>query len=911
MSHRLRRRAASALALIALLIVSTTVALPASAAGPDDPGCRRDPLFHLRAEAAGKAEAAARAASRATQIEKSELTGNRTLWDVTYYDLEITLDPENRDHWGVSTIRATVLGESIDYMVVNCSQFMEFTSATVNGQPTTWSKYVLGDVRINLDRDYLQGETVELVLGYSGAFLEWGTRDELTVAYTWSQPYNARDWWPCKDHESDKADSLDVHVTVPAAYTGVSNGVLTGVDDHGDTRTFHWRHRHPIVTYNVAVNAYPYTEFIDWYTPLEGGDPMPIQNYMFPSEADSVQPVFDLADEVMTFFAGLFGEYPFLDEHYGHVQDTRSGGMEHQTMTAVGVATEELVVHELSHSWFGNHVTVADFADIWLHEGMATWCEALWAEHTGGPEAYRAYMQLLNYFGPGTIYVEGDSEAFYEIFEIDLSYKKAAWMVHMLRGVLGDDDFFESLRRYLVQFAEGSATTLDMQTIMETVSGQDLDGFFTQWLYGEYFPVYDLSWQQNGSTLELTISQVQTNAGLFDMPMEIQVNTDLGPVFFDARPSLAQQSYSFPVSGQVESVFLDPDNWILKQVRIPLDNPLFTRGVLLVNGGALDHDRYIPEMAEAYDDSVYTGTIPFDFWDAFDETLVGYPESLPAPRGHGAIPPEIIADYRTVVWFGNNYLGDLASWEATPILDYLEVGGNVMVLGRRGSDFLSGELADYAGITWMEFDAEIAECTAVHPGLVDVPLMEEQTYNDLFSTTVAPHATLLTVDNTGFAEPRGLGVYALPTATPLVRPEGGKLVFLGGRPYRMDHQALRANTDYILRDLFGEPDWVSGVPDGEQVAAARTRLMAGYPNPFNPMTTIPFFLAKAGRVELEIYDVAGRHVRTLVSAELPAGPGEARWDGADGAGREVASGTYFARLRHGEAVEVRPLMLVR
>jgi len=160
--------------------------------------------------------------------------------------------------------------------------------------------------------------------------------------------------------------------------------------------------------------------------------------------------------------------------------------MEHQTLTSMGGWSEDLISHELAHQWWGDMVTCEDFGHIWLNEGFATWSEAYWAEQYYDFATYRQYMDIASYYGAGTIFVEDPLSE--NIFDGNLSYNKGSWVVHMLRGVLGDTDFFAGLALYRSSHLYGSATTEQLQTALETVSGQDLTAFFQQWIYGEYFP---------------------------------------------------------------------------------------------------------------------------------------------------------------------------------------------------------------------------------------------------------------------------------------------------------------------------------------------------------------------------------------------------------------------------------------
>ena len=892
-----------------LVLTCPLSALPSQTAAPepDDPDAWRQQLLEHREQEAARKTRLVKAMFEA----EAAATLNQELYDALYYDLELDLNPSSQILSGEVTIRAAVTGTSLATMDLDLRSNMGVSWVTSGGSATTYTR--TGDiVTVDLDRTYANAEVVEVVVAYSGnpqsSYWGWDWHGGQRMIWTLSEPYGARYWWPCKDLNSDKPDSVDVKVTVPNNLYVVSNGLLVSNVDNGTTRTFHWHEGYPITTYLVSLAIHPYTIFNDWYSPLGGGDPMEVQFYVFPDNFDDVQATYALTVPMITTFAQGFGEYPFVDEKYGHAEFVWGGGMEHQTVTSLGGWWEDLISHELAHQWWGDMITCTTFHHIWLNEGFATWSEAYWKEQIEGFGVYQDYMDAAAYFGPGTIIVENPTE-FGGIFDSNLSYNKASWIVHMVRGVLGDTDFFAGLAHYRELYEFGSATTEQFRDAMEDVSGTDLDAFFTQWIYGEYFPIYEYSWSlSRDGTLDLIIDQVQTNTGLFTMPIELRVETDSGTLDFTVQNDQATQSYQLPVTGNVQSVLLDPDDWILCQIRTTVSNPTFDQGILLVNG--VHWGTYDTEIYSAYEDSIFWGDNPISFWDTFSEPAGGYPSSLPDPLGHGAVPGDIIGQYSTVIWVGNNYQGDLADWQETPILSYIEVGGNVLLMTRRSQSFLAGELTSYLGVTWAETEATLSNYLAEYTGLVDIGFTGSQSWNDVYWPNVGPESTLLFKTTGGFSGDRGVGVWAHPAAGGTFRPDGAQFVHLGGRPYRMDHAALRANVEFILDNFFGEPySPTTDVPDA--TSPALVTLLPNYPNPFNPQTVIPFALPLPGYAELSIYDAAGRLVRTLVAEVRPSGKNLVRWDGTDAAGRAVASGTYFARLTAADQTVVRSLVLVR
>jgi aminopeptidase N len=272
---------------------------------------------------------------------------------------------------------------------------------------------------------------------------------------------------------------------------------------------------------------------------------------------------------MIKILSNLFGEYPFIKEKYGHAEFPWSGGMEHQTCSSMGSFNESIIIHELAHQWWGDMVTCEDFHNIWLNEGFATYSVALYTEIVYGKNEFQSLMNSTKFFGPGTIYVN-DLFDMSAIFSSYLSYDKASWVLHMLRHVVGDDTFFNILKEYYNSGHKfGNINTKSFQDICEKVSGIKLDWFFEQWIFGEYYPQYSVSYKsQNYSDsthIELTINQKQDKY-LFKMPIDININTSNGDTIITIFDSLWAQTFSFTVLGQLQNIELDKGEWILKQV---------------------------------------------------------------------------------------------------------------------------------------------------------------------------------------------------------------------------------------------------------------------------------------------------------------------------------------------------------
>ncbi len=881
------------------------------AAASDDPHQKRESLLdHRRQEAQSKEKMA-----KGLLAASAQKTVNQDQYDVHHYGLDLTLNSSSQNLIGSVTTTVEVTGTAISSLDLNLDAGMNVSAATSAGAATTFSRSG-GILTINLDRTYNQGETAVVSVNYNGnpagqAF-GWSSAFGRPMTWTLSEPFGAREWWPCKDLNTDKADSLDIVVTVLNSQVVASQGLLQSDVDDGTWRTFHWKTNYPTATYLVSLAIYPYQQYSDWYTPLDGGDQMEVQYFVYPEHFTTVQPTYGLTVPMIGAFASAYGEYPFVDEKYGHAEFTWGGGMEHQTITSMGGWSEDLISHELGHQWWGDMVTCADFGHIWLNEGFATWSEAYWAEQSQDFATYQEYMAAAAFYGPGTIFIENPLTD--NIFDSNLTYNKGSWIVHMLRGVLGDADFFAGVTLYRTNHEYGSATTADLQAALESVSGRDLTAFFQQWIYGEYFPIYEMGWAVGPAAGEITVTltQTQDNAGVFTMPVPLRITTDQGATDVRVENDQLSQSFVIPVSGTVESIAVDPDNWILRQTVTVVANASLDQGVLLVNG--VSWDTYGAEITNAYEAKAFWGNTPITFWDTFSAPTGGYPSTVPAPLGHGAVPADIIGNYSTVIWVGNNYAGDLAKWAETPIRSYLEAGGNVLLLGRMSQSFLTGGLDTYLDVTFGEEANTLSNCVAAAPGLVDIPFISTQSWADVFLNNVGVNSTALFHDTAGFPSTRLTGVVTAPPAGGTYRADGGRFALVCGRPYRMQTAPLIANVEYILANHLLEP-YVPASPvseDPNSLLPARSVLGANYPNPFNPQTIIPFSVARRGDIALNVYDARGHMVRHLAAGEFAPGSHQVRWDGTDDSGRSMPSGTYFVRLKDAVGqVETSGLVLVR
>lgn len=858
-----------------------------------------------------KIEAMRRQAERGALMVRE--VGNEAAYDARFYDLDLTVTPSNQTVTGSVLARVTVVAGPLTTLDLDLDNLMTVSGVTVAGLPATYT-HSSDMLHVTLNRSYANGEQIEVRVNYSGnpasgGAFGWDSYNGYSLVWSLSEPFGGRTWWPSKDWSDDKPDSVHVRVTAPTGYITASNGSLVSHSDNGVNSVYQWREKHPIATYLVSITSYPYTVYSDWYH-YAPSDSMEIQFFNFPGDPSQVQEVQAKVKDMIGAYAGYFGEYPFLDEKYGHAEFLWGGGMEHQTCTSLGYFGEMVVAHELGHQWWGDMVTCADFHHVWLNEGFATYCEALWAYTNGGWDSYRQDLAYNKYFGPGTIYVP-DLNDWNRIFDSNLSYNKPSWVLHMLRHVMGDDNFFTALRTYYNQYKYSVATTEQFRDLCESVCGQDLDYFFQEWIYGEYYPSYKYNYSvtPSGGGYDVSLNLQQTQSWqIFRMPVDVTITTANSTQTFVVDNSLASQDYQFHVTEEPTAVLVDKDGWILKQIQVPIVNPPFDRGVLVVNG--VDWSNYGTEITSAYQDKAFWGDYNIDFWDVFSEPAGGYPATLPVPLGHGNVPPDVMGHYRNVIWVGNNYNGDLSAWLDSPIQSYIQAGGNLLLMTRQGASFLTDPLRDYLGLTWIN-ETTIYDCVASYAGLTNVTRTAAQSLCGTFNMSFSHlDSHLIYIADQNFTPNRGIGVWRKPVGGGTYRPTGAQFIFLSGRPYRWEHVSLRTNIMYMLQHFFEEPLTPPAGTD-ETAATTELRLEPSRPNPVAGATTIRLALPAAGPVRLDLVDVSGRVVRQIEDRAMAAGVHTVDWDGADGSGRPVPAGIYWARLQAQGQERTQKITVVR
>jgi aminopeptidase N len=507
-------------------------------------------------------------------------------YDAGFYHLQLKILPSTGTIEGTLLMEAKSETAGLTTVLLDFFANMQVLSVGEDAVAFTRSGNVLS---LALKSAVQSGEKFRVSVSYrgqpeSGGFGAFTFREHAgaPIIASLSEPYYARLWWPCKDTPADKADSVQVDLTVPDNLTAVSNGTLENIQTANGWKTFSWKERYPITTYLVSVAVSNYAEFGETFT-FSDGTRMPIRHYVYPENLAAAQAQLDDTRDMLAFFNGAFGDYPFKKEKYGHAQFAWGGGMEHQTITSAGSFGDGLIAHEMAHQWFGDLITMKSWQEIWLNEGFATYSEALYYEYRDGRTVYQNYMTNISNSIPstGSVFVR-DTSSVSTIFNSGLVYRKGAWVLHMLRRVVGDAAFSRLLRSYVAdpRYRFGNATTADFKNLAEQISGKELDWFFEQWIYRAGRPELRYAWKSQGAQLTLRMLQTQAGEG-FRLPLELAAIAGTDTFRFAFEHNGGCQEYVFATSKPVEGLVIDPGNWVLKTLH-PVEFANFTSDCNLV-----------------------------------------------------------------------------------------------------------------------------------------------------------------------------------------------------------------------------------------------------------------------------------------------------------------------------------------
>ncbi len=354
-------------------------------------------------------------------------------------------------------------------------------------------------------------------------------------------------------------------ITTPDTYFAASNGVLANEILDAGKRTVWWKHRYPIATYLVAFAATNYVVQND--TIQLNNTVLPLNQYVYPESSTTFSDSKVFTRRSMRLFEDAFGPYPFRNERYAHTQCGFGGGMEHQTNSFMGNASEGLITHELGHQWFGDQVTCGSWQDIWLNEGFATFMANYALEAFYPAPAIRPTFQTqLNSIvsQPGGSVMVDDTTNIGRIFSYRLSYAKGAWLLRMLRWKLGDSAFYKGLRNYLAdpKTTYGFGRTDDLKRNLELSSGLELDEFFLDWYNGQGYPSYQLEVKSLGGTYinaKLSQSTSHPSVSFFEMPVPILFKSATKDTLIIFNHNNNGQQATINLGFIADTALIDPD----------------------------------------------------------------------------------------------------------------------------------------------------------------------------------------------------------------------------------------------------------------------------------------------------------------------------------------------------------------
>ncbi len=502
-----------------------------------------------------------------------EQTTEEHNFDVIHYEFDWNIDSSSQSIQGTAIINGESSIQGLDTITIDLSNSMTVAGVKQNQKSLSFT-HQDNLLKIYLSKNYNKGESFAVEIDYSGhptSGLYYDFHGSEPIIYSLTEPSDARNWFPCYDHPSDKA-TAELKITVPSEMMAASNGTLMDTTLNTDnTVTYHWQVSYPIATYLISVAATNYVTFSHTYTSDQ--EEMDVVYYVYPELFENAKT--DFANTVLQieFYSEVFGEYPFFGEKYGMALIPGGTAMEHQTCTSYPARMingeqvyDWLIAHELAHQWWGDLVTLEDWPEIWLNEGFATYSDALWWEHLYGMPGLKARMQdfrsilFERYSGPHhAIYDPPEGYLFSAI-----EYEKGAWVLHMLRFVVGEDNFWNILKTYPQRYAYDTVTTDDFKSVCEEIYGADLGWFFDQWIYEPGYPRYEYSWGHSGpNSVKVIIEQTQQAYSLYSMPIELQIVLPSGTVkrtvWVDERTNAYDLSFAEPPS----DVLFDPDQWIL------------------------------------------------------------------------------------------------------------------------------------------------------------------------------------------------------------------------------------------------------------------------------------------------------------------------------------------------------------
>ena len=508
-----------------------------------------------------------------------KLSSDQAGIDIENYDLKLRVDPYKKTIIGKAVI-AFILIDRVNKIEIDLLNAYHVSGVAINNMNLSFSHK---DHKLFIENPNLKifkKHTLEIKYGgkppiaikppWDGGFT-WETSEN---GHPWvavsCQANGAYIWFPCKEHPSDKANGLDLYITVPDPLSVAGNGLLQSVTPEEDNwSTWHWKTEYPISAYNVNFTA-GYFEVVE-RTGYILDKPLKMVYYVLPEKSNGADQLLKDAEMYLNFYAKHFGQYPWIKEKFGLVH-TPYWGMEHQTINAYGndykktkLGYDFLMFHEMGHEWWGNYLSVADWSDFWIHEGFDTYAEALFVEEKYGEEASKNFIKnryKKNIQNKKSVVPPLNTSTKYKT-DNDVYYK-GAHILHTLRYLIGEDVLRESLKEFInmpKELPQNQTSTKEFISLINENSEKEIQWFFDQYLYKSALPTLmiekefikdkqyvDLWWEDEG----------------FIMPLEISYQSFDGMRVRKLELRNSPTRIAIPATSKL---IIDPDGWLLYQKR--------------------------------------------------------------------------------------------------------------------------------------------------------------------------------------------------------------------------------------------------------------------------------------------------------------------------------------------------------
>lgn len=503
-------------------------------------------------------------------------------FDLTYQRLNFKVDPAVNYISGSVFSSVKFLKDDVNLVHFDLNDALVVDSVLCNRKRINVS-HLSNKISIALPKPAEKGDGATFEVFYHGVPPQNGmgsfvasSHGGTPIVWTLSEPYGAKDWWPCKESLQDKIDSVDIYITCPQQYLGAANGKLIENKIVGENNIAHWKHKFPIATYLVGIAVTNYQTYSD-FVKLDGDQKIQILNYVYPEYLETAKTQSTNILDIMAFYNKTFITYPFSSEKYGHAQFGWGGGMEHQTMSFMTSLDFELVAHEMAHQWFGDYITLASWHDIWLNEGFATYLTGLTYENLLNGQYWTQWKNIqvnrITAATNGSVYV-ADTTDINRIFNSGLSYSKGAYLLHMLRWEMGDTKFFNGLKNYLNDktLAYSFASQEKFVKHMESAADTSFTEFFKDWYYGEGFPTYRIVYYtditDNGKQkIRISQSPSSSTVAFFEMHIPLRIWKD--GKYKDIRVYNTSQNQEFTIAdSKADKIEFDPDKWLIAKADI-------------------------------------------------------------------------------------------------------------------------------------------------------------------------------------------------------------------------------------------------------------------------------------------------------------------------------------------------------